>query len=62
MPNTYSTLTQQDVLPLDEDALTDTAAYDVLSKLAADSATGPDKLPTRILKRCAAQLATPLLF
>jgi hypothetical protein len=34
----------------------------VLEHLDPSSATGPDKLPTRILRECADELAKPLLF
>ncbi len=34
----------------------------VLEALKVDSSTGPDILPTRILKECAAELAVPLLM
>ena len=35
-------------------------AYEELSALREDSGTGPDNLPARILKFCAAQLARPV--
>ena len=42
--------------------LTGEDAFEVLESLSADSATGPDLLPARILKRCARTLAKPLLI
>ena len=40
--------------------LNEDAAERVLGKLKVDSATGPDYLPARILKMCAAALALPV--
>ena len=37
-------------------------AEDIMKKLRADSGTGPDRLPARILKMCAAELAKPVLM
>ena len=36
------------------------AVRDILRNLAEDSATGPDRVPTRILKFCADELAEPV--
>ena len=36
------------------------AARDIMASLRVDSASGPDKVPTRIIKRCASGLATPV--
>jgi hypothetical protein len=58
--NAYTALTDNPVLPTYDNQLSSDAAADVLTNLRADSATGPDLLPTRLLKRCSAQLATPL--
>ena len=60
--NDYTSLHLQNRLALDEHELTNDAADDVLRRLNVDSATGPDKLPTRVLKHCAPQLAKPLLL
>ena len=43
-----------------ESVLTVDAAAKVMSDLREDSATGPDKVPTRIIKRCANALAFPV--
>ena len=40
--------------------LTVNAACQVMEDLREDSATGPDKVPTRIIKQCAQALATPV--
>ena len=40
--------------------LTIKAACKVMSNLKEDSATGPDKVPTRIIKRCAQSLSFPV--
>ena len=40
--------------------LTHEAAQDIMSNLHEDSATGPDAVPTRIIKRCSAALARPV--
>jgi hypothetical protein len=42
--------------------LSDELAETVLKQLRDDSAPGPDNLPTRILRRCAKQLARPFLM
>ena len=41
-------------------ALNASTACDVLNALREESATGPDLLPARILRNCAASLATPI--
>ena len=41
---------------------TEEQAKEVLKALRADSATGPDLVPTRLLKECADELAHPLLL
>ena len=38
------------------------AARGIMANLREDSATGPDKVPTRIIKQCAEALAMPLDF
>ena len=42
------------------DTLTELKAETYLKNLRMDSATGPDELPTRILRECAKQLARPV--
>ena len=42
--------------------LTEDIVEQILQELRSDSATGPDAIPTRILKECAKQLARPLLI
>ena len=37
-----------------------TAARDIMRALRVDSATGPDMVPTRIIKHCADALAVPV--
>ena len=58
--NAYDLLTSNAPLPTNELLLTDDAAAAVLAALRADSSTGPDLLPTRLLQRCSSQLAKPL--
>ena len=43
-------------------SLLEKTAEDVMDKLQVDSGTGPDLLPARILKYCAAALAKPVLL
>ena len=42
--------------------LTEKAAEEVLSTLNFNSGTGPDQLPTRLLRQCAKELAVPVLM
>ena len=46
----------------DERVPTLSRAIQVLGQLDPSSATGPDELPTRILRECATSLALPLLL
>ena len=42
--------------------LTESDAYNILRKLNESSGPGPDAIPTKVLKRCAAQLANAVLI
>ena len=57
--NEYTTLNQHRLQP-DWAVPSQHKALEVLTKLREESATGPDLLPTRLLHRCAAELAEPL--
>ena len=41
-------------------AISEDVVQKVLAKLSEDSGTGPDLLPTRVLKRCSEELAEPV--
>ena len=60
--NGYAEISQEQVDWLHDRAkiLTVDAACKVMQSLREDSATGPDLVPTRIIKRCAAALALPV--
>ena len=60
--NEYAEISQQQVDWLHDRAKTITidAACKVMQALREDSATGPDLVPTRIIKKCAAALAIPV--
>ena len=49
---------QKDVI----DGVTEEKATTVLSNLRSDSATGPDEVPTRMLRECAKVLARPFVL
>ena len=58
--NEYTTLHQVPVLQGELDRLSVEHVERVLASLREDSATGPDQLPTRVLKKCAHILAQPV--
>ena len=57
--NCYTELVQQE-LQEDWGVPSLKEATETLKKVREDSATGPDTLPTRVLKRCASELGVPL--
>ena len=57
--NNYNELTNDARMQCAPQVPTEDAAKKTLENLRADSATGPDALPTRILRECAAPLAKP---
>ena len=57
--NKYTELTNAARMQCVPQVPTEDAAKKTLENLRADSATGPDALPTRILRECAAPLAKP---
>ena len=57
--NEYTPLLEADRKQLNQDIPSEKEATNILNNLAADSATGPDALPARMLKECAVQLAAP---
>ncbi len=57
--NVFSTVVDLPATDHCENDPTAEDAYNILHSLEEDSASGPDLLPTRILKHCAAQLAIP---
>ena len=57
--NEYAPLLVADRRQFQQDVPSESAAATILKNLAADSATGPGKLPARILKECPTQLAKP---
>ena len=60
--NDYSVLTDEPLEWITERAkvLHPAAARDIMRALDESSATGPDAVPTRIIKRCADSLAVPV--
>ena len=58
--NRFSQMPSKGTQMYSADMPTTPAANFVLAHLDTSSATGPDLLPTRILRECAAQLASPL--
>jgi len=60
--NDYLVLEDEQLAWLEDRAsvLTTDAAFKIMQQLREDSATGPDQVPTRIIKRCAKALATPV--
>jgi hypothetical protein len=61
-PNEFSKVLNKGTRMVHADVPTLGAAKYILEHLKDSSATGPDLLPSRILRECAAQLAVPLLY
>ena len=61
-PNDYSDIDEEHLNWLIDrgQVLTPLAARDIMKSLREDSATGPDLVPTRIIKHCADSLAIPV--
>ncbi len=60
--NEYTDIVRSEATQTSFEAPTVERAQAVLNALKVDSSTGPDLLPTRILKECAEELAVPLLM
>ena len=58
--NNYSTIKKQSCSQEDVPLPTTKMSFEVMNSLREDSGTGPDNLPAKNIKRCAAQLAYPV--